>query len=346
MGVPTFDPQKFSPPAPPFDASKAKGKVIFNIPISSALPFIKGIDEGQQQAADAVGATIVNFPNQGTVAEWVKGFDQAISRKADLIVLDAAPNPAQLQPQLQRAKAAGIPVLATHMPLDSEFPPGSLPPTNLANVTAVVPGPFPLASKLQADYTVANTPDGNVHALILTSNEVAASKGIVQMTQDEFKSVCPECKTTVVNVPLNDWATKLQSATQSALLKDPSINWVIPIYDSMSQFVVPGIQAAQKTDKVHVATFNGTSFVMKMIQDQDVVSMDIGESLNWLGWAFMDQAFRILSGVEPVKYTTAPTPVRIWDDSNIAEAGNPPKDSTGYGGDYIPGYKALWGLTK
>ena len=46
MGVPEFNPKKFQPPAPPFEASKAKGKVIFNIPISSALPFIKGIDEG------------------------------------------------------------------------------------------------------------------------------------------------------------------------------------------------------------------------------------------------------------------------------------------------------------
>lgn len=344
--VPEFDPTKFKPAAPAFDVSKAKGKLIFAIPIASNVPFVKGVDRGMKEGAAAAGANLVFFPNQGSLAEWVKGFDQAIARKASVIILDSAPNPAQLQPQIKAAHKAGIPVMATQMPLDSEFPEGSLPKTNLANVDAVVPGPFPVAARLETDYTVAKTPDAKVNALIVTSNEVASGKGIVQMIGDEYKDLCPDtCKTTVVNVPLTDWATKMQSSVQSALLKDPTINWVIPIFDSMSQFVVPGIKAAGKKDSVKVSTFNGTEFVMKMLQQKDVVAADVGQSQNWLGWAFIDQALRIAAGEDPVKYETAPIPVRQWDESNISEAGTPPKDNTGYGDTYVPGFKKLWGLS-
>jgi len=345
MGIPAFNPSAWHPAAKPFDASKAKGKVIFDIPISSSIPFIQTIDQAQSQAAKVAGVTIKYFPNQGSVSDWVKGMNEAIAQKVDLIILDAAPNPAQLQPQLMAAKKAGIPVIATHMPLGSEFPPGTLPPTNLANVTATVPGPYPLVTRLEADYAVANTPGAKVHALIVTSDDVASGKGIVDMTQAEFKNLCPQtCSTTVVNVPLSDWATKIQSSVQEALLRDPSINWVIPIYDSMSQFAVPGIRAAGKTNSVRIATFNGTPFVLKMIADHNVVAMDAGEDLSWLGWAFMDQALRILSGAGPVPYTTSPTPVRIWDTSNIAQAGSPPAATKGYGNAYIPGFEKLWGV--
>ena len=340
LGAPTFDPM-----APPFDASKAKGKLVFDIPISSALPFISSIDGGEAQAAKAAGVKLQIFPNQGTIPEWVKAFNQAIAEKANLIILDAAPAPSQLQPQLKQAAAAHIPVIATHMPQVSEFPPGTLPADNVANTTAVVPGPFPLTSRLQADYAIANTPGGKAHALIVTSNEVAASRGIVEMTQQEFQKRCgTACKTTVVNVPLVDWATKLQGAVQSALVADPSINWVIPIYDSMAQFAVPGIAAAHRTGSARIATFNGTPFVLKDISN-GTAAMDSGENENWLGWAFMDQALRILSGNKPVNYPTAPTPVRVWDKSNVAEAGTPPGDSTGYGDAYKAGYLKLWGLS-
>jgi len=337
---------KFNPMAPPFNASKAKGKVIFDIPISSALPFIASIDKGEQQAATAAGAKLVIYPNQGTLSQWVQAFNEAIAEKVNLIILDAAPAPSQLQPQIKQAIAAGIPVIATHMPIASQFPAGTLPSDNVGNVTGVVPGPFPLTSRLDADYTIVHTPSHKPHALILTSNEVAASPGIVKMIQAEYQTRCGgQCPTTVVNVPLVDWATKIQGAIQSALLADPTINWVIPIYDSMSEFVVPGIVGAHRSGKVQVATFNGTPFVLQDII-KGSVAMDIGENENWLGWAFMDQALRIVSGHKPVKYTTAPTPVRVWDKSNVAQAGTPPGDSTGYGNNYKAGYLKLWGLAK
>ena len=136
-----------------------------------------------------------------------------------------------------------------------------------------------------------------------------------------------------MNVPIPDWATKIQTEVQSALVSDPDINYVIPFVDGMTQYTAAGITAAGKTGKVKISTFNGTPFALKMIQDGDVVASDIGENLDWLGWADMDQALRILTGVKPVQ--SEHTPLRLFDETNVGEAGKPPQDSTGYGNAYV-----------
>ena len=79
-----------------------------------------------------------------------------------------------------------------------------------------------------------------------------------------------------------------------------------------------------------------------MIQDENIVAQDVGENLDWLGWADMDQALRILVGAKPVQ--SEHTPLRVFDATNVGQAGTPPKDSTGYGTAYVTAYKKLWGL--
>ena len=115
---------------------------------------------------------------------------------------------------------------------------------------------------------------------------------------------CSGCKLTIVNVPIPDWATKIQTEVQSALVKDPGVNYVIPFVDGMANFAASGITAAGKKDKVKISTFNGTPFALKMIQDKNIVAQDVGENLDWLGWADMDQALRILVGAKPVRAST------------------------------------------
>ena len=91
---------------------------------------------------------------------------------------------------------------------------------------------------------------------------------------------------------------------------------MIPFVDGMAQYAAAGITAAGKTDKVKISTFNGTPFALKMIQDGNIVAMDVGENLDWLGWADMDQALRILVGAKPVQ--SEHTPLRVFDESNVA----------------------------
>lgn len=324
---------KFVTPGPPIDASKARGKKIFIIPESSSIPFINTIDQSIQSVAKLVGVKTVIYTNQAQPSQWAAGMNQGIAQKPDLIMLQGAPDPRVLQPQLAAAKKAGIPVLVTHFFEESD----PLPP----NVTALVRVQFNQAARLEADYPIVDT-GGKANVLIVTSNEVPIAKGMLNAMKQEFAKCGSGCKYTIVNVPIPDWATKIQTEVQSALVSNPGINYVIPFVDGMTSYAVAGITAAGKTGKVKVSTFNGTPFALKLIQDGNTVAMDAGENLDWLGWADMDQALRILVGAKPVQ--SEHTPLRIFDKSNVAQTGKPPQDSTGYGNAYVAAYKKLWGL--
>lgn len=331
---------KFIEPGPAFDATPAKGKTIALVPDYPSLPFVQEINAGLKPAAEAAGLNVKDCANDGTVGGWVKCFNQAINAKPDAIVLNGSPSPSQLQPQINAAKKAGIPVIANHVPLDKDFPAGTLPKTNQTGLDASQPGPFPLGSKLIADYMVAQDGD-KVNVLIQTANEAPASRGMVKMIQDELKAKCASCKNTVINVPIVDWATKLENEIRTSLLRDPEINWVVTIYDGAMPQAVSGIRSAQRQGKAKLIGFNGQGYALEAIA-KGTATATMGENLEWTGWSTIDRTLRVLTDNEPTE--TNDTPIRVWDKENIADAGDPPKPTVGYGETFKDDYLTLWGL--
>jgi ribose transport system substrate-binding protein len=322
--VPTF-----KAPGPAFNAKAAKGKTIFVIPELSSVPFLNAIDSSIQSIGKKYGVNVTVYPNQGQTSQWVQGMNQAISEKAAAIILGAPP--AELGPQIKQAKAAGIPVEVLHL-YDQKMPVPS-------GVTSTVFAPFTSSAKLMADWTIDDTA-GKADAVIISSDDTPPSKYMVTAMLSEFKKYCPSCKTTVVDVPSSDWGTKLQAAVQSALIADPNVNYVIPLFDSASQFVIPAITAAGRTGKVKITSYNGTPFVLKDLAQKNSVAMDVGESQEWIAYANMDEVLREITGHKPLKGEMTPT--RVFDLSNIHVAGNPPDPNKAFGKSYIAGYTALW----
>jgi ribose transport system substrate-binding protein len=336
---------KFTPPGPPVDLKKVRGKTMFLIPLGSQIPFNKVIEQTMRGLAKEAGVKYVYYPNQSQPSQWVAGMQQAITQKADVIVLNTAPDPRLLQPQLAQARKAGIPVVVTHFFDESaQLPPAchKASATCVAGVTANVPAPFNAAGKAEADWIIDDS-KGKADVLIIGSMDAAPTAGILATMKAEFARYCGSgCKVAIRDVPVSQWTSKTQSEVQSGLINDPNVNYVLPLYDAMTQFAVPGVVAAGRVGKAKVVSFNGTPFALKMIEDGNVLAMDVGEDLDWLGYANMDQVFRVLSGGKPVR--TEHTPIRIFDKTNIGEAGHPPKNNTGYGTAYVTGYRKLWGL--
>jgi ribose transport system substrate-binding protein len=177
--------------------------------------------------------------------------------------------------------------------------------------------------------------------LVITADEVAASAPIMKGIKDEFATQCPDCKVDVVNVPIAQWGSKIQPEVQSAITKNPNLDWVIPIYDGMSTPAGAGIQAAGKANDIKVATYNGTPAMLKQVADAPWMDMDISESMAWLAYANLDTVFRGLAGQEAIDEKA---PLRIMSKDNIAEAGDPPTPNKGLGDSYLAGYEKLWGL--
>ncbi|MGH2743739.1 MAG: sugar ABC transporter substrate-binding protein [Thermoleophilaceae bacterium] len=326
---------RFTAPGPAFDARRElRGKLVYEIPITSEVPFVDAVEQGMRQAAEEVGATLEVFPNQGEPSQWAQGIRTAIAREADAILL-LAQDPELVRPQVEQAEAAGIPVVVLRTTGEGE------PCPEIG--TTCVPGPFEQAGRLEANFVIADS-RGDANVLVITSNDARSTRPLVHGLRQEFTRKCAACDLRFVDVPIPDWAAKLRGEVQSALVRDPMIDYVIPIYDSMSQFAVPAILAAGASDRIKIATFNGTPFVLELIQDDEVVAMDAGENLAWVGWAAMDQAFRVIAGERPV--TSERTPLRVFDAGNAGDAGMPPRFDLGYGRAYVDGYRELWGVSE
>jgi ribose transport system substrate-binding protein len=118
----------------------------------------------------------------------------------------------------------------------------------------------------------------------------------------------------------------------------------MPMYDAMVQFTRPAVSLAGANDRIKIASFNGTPAILGMIGSNSPVKMDVGENPAQLGCAAMDQTMRLLTGTSAVASGDQNVKLRIFDGSNVSEAGTPPALGVGYGDQWKSGYLKLWGL--
>jgi len=101
------------------------------------------------------------------------------------------------------------------------------------------------------------------------------------------------------------------------------------------------LQATQSTDRVKIATFNGSPAAIDMVR-QGKIDMVVGEDVDWIGKAIIDSEMRLLAGRPMPK--NPQIPVKIFSKDNAESAGVPAKPNMGYGNAYMDGYAKLWGL--
>lgn len=323
----------FVQPGPAFNARQCiKDKSIFSIPVSSANPFTANIEKAMAASAAQVGFKFIVWENQGQTSQWVQGMNAAVNQKVSLIDLLAGTDPRVLVPQVLEARAHHIPVVASHYnglqqtPIVKKF------------ADADVPIDYFKAGALLVDWAVVQT-KGHMNALTLISTGPLSTDSMMDGINAEMKH-CADCKQKVINVPVVDWGTRITPDVQSALLADPTVNYIIVIYDSMSQFVVPAVTLTNSENRVKIDAFNGTPFVLGLVQ-QGKVQMDIGENLDWIGRGIIDDEMRLLCGLPMVNPRI---PFYIFTEENAKDAGVPPELSRGYGEAYIEGYAKLWQL--
>ena len=319
----------FKAPGPAFDAkSVMAGKSIQSIPGTGSDPFYVQMNKGMQFAADAVGYPFSVWNNQGQLTQYQQGFANAITKKVSLIDLLAGPDPNALKPQIDEAQAAGILVVSSHLSgLEQTVP----------NVDNNLPIDYKKAGQLLADWVI--TKDTKAHVLVLVSDEIVSTQAMRDGISSEFDAHGgPDIKYSFVNVPIPEWGTKIKPSVQSAIVADPGLTYVVCIYDSMSQFVTPAIDATNSAGTVKVIGFNGTPFVLDLVRTGKV-EMDLGESLNWAGMAIADAEMRLVGGMGQVESMNIP--FRLFTQANASEAGVPAEFSKGYG-DFRDQYLTLW----
>ena len=176
---------KFQAPGEAFDARACmKGKSILTIPASSAVPFIKTIQESIEKLAGEIGFT---FKPGRTRASRPSGCRASTTRSTtsfNLIDLLAGADPRFLEPQVKAAEAAGLMVVAAHLTGYEQPIPGG--------ATGVVPIDYKRAGGLLADWAIWKT-DGKANAIVVGISDVLSTDSMLSGIKEEFAK-CPNCK--------------------------------------------------------------------------------------------------------------------------------------------------------
>jgi ribose transport system substrate-binding protein len=327
-------PPTFTAPGPAFDATKGmNGKKIMGIGVTDQIPLVKEIMNEMKAQSKRIGFTFTHWQTQGKPDQWVQGIETAIGQKYDAIDLLGI-DPKLVKPQIDKARAAGIKVISSHLAgFGWEIP---------SYIDGAVRLPYREVGRILAAYSIVQN-KGKVNALAVVANDLASSEDVVAGLRDEFKADCPDCKLTVVNVPSTQWTTGVQNEVSSGIQRDPNLNYLIPIYDAMTQYAVAGLAVAGKAGKIPMNTFNGTPFALDLVREGKV-DMNIGESEAWIARAMLDANMRAAMG-QPVPDTTYDkAPLLVFTKDNVATAGVPAKQSEGYGDEWQAGFDQLWGL--
>lgn len=325
----------FEAPGEPFDArQEMQGKKVMSIPISSEIPITQVLEQTMADQAERIGFQFKHWQNQGNPDQWIQGINNAISQGFDVVDLVAI-DPSLVKPQIDKAREAGIKVISTHFAGFSWEPP--------PYIDGAVRIPYREVGQILAAWAIVQT-DGEADSLAIIADDLESTKDVVAGLEEQFEANCPDCELETANVPTTEWATGVQNEVANGIRRDPNVNYLIPIYDAMTQFATAGVQVAGKAGEIEMDTFNGTPFALELVADGKV-QMNLGENEDWIGRAMIDASMRAAAGLEVPSNDYEGTPLYIFTEENVADAGTPPKPDKGYGEEYRAGFDELWGLS-
>jgi ribose transport system substrate-binding protein len=321
----------------PFDARPvAEGKTIGVIAGSTVIALFHQIMNPFTEAAATLGIDVKICDTQNyQAAQAIRCVQQFVNQKVDAIVLQSL-DPKTLQGPLAEAKKSGILVIAQNTATEN----APLVP----NVDAQVSFPYIRAAQLEALSTVALS-GGTAKTLVITSNEYVNSRPMQDAIEATLRQACgSRCSLVFRDVAIAEWNRRLPSVVQSAVRIDPSIDYIIPLFDGEVAQVSAGLRAANAADRVKVISFNGSQGVVDFLAQTDsALYADVGAWPAQLGWATADAAARLFAGErDSAALRDAKVAARIFDRDNVATLDLARPDSW-YGDFDLAGfYKRQW----
>ncbi len=328
-------------PGPAVSASVLKGKGILVMPINSEIGACNTQAHDFQALGTKLGANVTLFPTSGQPSQWETGIEDAVSAHDAAIVMLCGIIPGAVAPQLQAAESAGIAVVD-----------GNYNETNnyqyLDGETAVE---VTQGMQDDVDYAIVHLGNKPVQALMITSNSVIQGPAASAAVSSQISSLCPSRCSVVdtLDVPIQDWATQLESDVDSALVAHPNINAIFIAFDGMTQFVLPAVEQAHRPG-LAIYTWGGSRSVEKlMTEPNSLVASDSGPNEDWDAFDAMDQVIRLLGHHPAAPVSKEIDPNRFWIPSNVSQFFGPGDTygNEGYGGNTFENdFFKLWGVPQ
>lgn len=313
-----------------------KDKSVYVIPASVSTPFNAVTCQGMLDICTELGIKSDWYTTNGSIDSWIAAIETAVNQGYDVIGGFSGVIPDVLGSQIEYGESQGAVLCDLHF--------HDFADQDKCGYTYCFPADYKLAGYILALWAIYRC-EGEGDVAIVTSNELDASLAMNKGIEEAFEKYAPEMGRTYLHVVVTDWATKIQTEVQNALLANPDIKYVIDLYDVMTTYTVAAIEAVGKTGEVKVCAYNGTPFALDLIKE-GLVDMDLGECLECMSYCLLDQMFRALLTGEPLPAENPP--FYIWTADNVDQAiGEDGKAGWGgYNQSYLQFYRDLWMLDE
>jgi hypothetical protein len=333
--VPTF-----SNPGSAVTASVLKGKSLVVFPINSQIGACQTQSQDFEALGKSLGAKVTLVSNSGNPAQWQSAVEDAVGGHDAGVAMLCGVIPGAIGPQLTAAKGAHVAVVDGNYNDTTNY-------TGLGGETAVQTTEGMTDDVADALVNLNGKP---LHALVVTTDSIIQGPAAQSAIQSAIKSDCPSsCSiTATVTVPIQNWATAVQSDVASALVANPDTNAVIIPFDGLTQFADPAIMSSHISG-LKVYTWGASSSVEKLMQSSgSVIAADPGPDEDWDAYEAMDQIIRLVGHHPAASVNAEVDPNRFWVASNVSSFFGPGGSygNEGYGGSaFINGFDKLWGVS-
>lgn len=306
------------------------GKTVAIIPCAEAAEGCKRIADAAEQAANAIGWTVLRLDGGGTPDTMGAAIRDAITGGADAMTLIAIDSSIVTSP-LRAAKKAGISLVG--VAADN--------PEGLYEATL-----YPGEDNERGGYIVgaalygATDHDLKLVAMFDDSVEPTRLRNVgIKKFISECQDAGGECEIVGEgSFTIPDLTTRLPQLAVNAARQSADANAIWVSHDAGMSFVVPALNQAGLDHLIGGAT-DGNAANLKFISDGNIQQFDWSYPLEWTGYATIDQINRLLAGEEiegeAVNQGMAP---RLITPDNVPESGV-------YNGetDIVPLYQEVWG---
>jgi ABC-type sugar transport system substrate-binding protein len=344
-------PPAWKAPGPAVNGKKAlKGKTIVTFPISSEIDACN--TKGQQgyfdSEAKALGAKVIALQSNTGPAGWQANLSQAVTNKANAVVMLCGPTAAAIGPQLTTLQSDHISVINGNYNQtggNKAFPTTGLDAESGVNTVQGV----------QTDLADAliNLKGQPAHVLFLDSSQVAQDSGASQGLNAAIKKWCPKSCTVEKSEDFatQDWSgPKETSEITSDLQADPKINTVIVTFDGMTDGIESTVQSAAASHKgLAMYAWGGGLAEIKAIGNGGTFLGDSGPDEKWDAYNQLDQTIRLLSGKPAVAVGKEVAPNIYFTKSNakifsVGGKGTEYSDQAYSKGAFVNDFLKLWGV--
>ncbi|WP_289057708.1 substrate-binding domain-containing protein [uncultured Mesotoga sp.] len=274
--------------------------------ISYYNPFFLALRDGAKEALDEIGGVLLESDSQQDVAKQMAAVESFISRKVDVILLNAVDSEGVI-PAVEAANKAGIPVIT----VDNDASGG--------DVKALVASDNILAGKLCAEYVVARLVEekgvaaGNV--VILDALPVT---GVLHRLQGFYSVIQAYPQIRIISTQ-NAQGNRTDGFTvmENILLGQSEIDVVFAINDPSALGAMEAIMAAGRAEEMFIVSVDGAKEAMEAIKGDTPFAMTAAQLPTEIGKIGVEVAMKVLRGEEVERFI--PVPVYTVSQENVDE---------------------------